>query len=32
MEYAYPFVGDVVTLDFAITAFRIRDEGGTEPR
>ena len=31
MDYAYPFVGDVVTFDFAITAFRIRDEGGAEP-
>jgi polyisoprenoid-binding protein YceI len=32
MEYAYPFVGDVVTLDFAITAFRIHDEGAAETR
>lgn len=27
MDFAYPLVGDVVTLDFAITALRIRSEG-----
>ncbi len=31
MDYAYPLVGDEVELDFAITAFRVRDEGETEP-
>jgi polyisoprenoid-binding protein YceI len=35
LEFAYPFVGDAILLDFAITAVRVRDEGETavrEPR
>ena len=31
MTYAYPLVGDEIDLDFAITAFRVRDSGETEP-
>ncbi len=31
MTYAYPFVGDDIDLDVAITAFRVRDSGETEP-
>ena len=30
MDFAYPLVGDDVELDFAVTAFRVRDEGETE--
>jgi polyisoprenoid-binding protein YceI len=30
MEFAWPLVGDDVDLDFAITAFRVRDEGETD--
>lgn len=30
MDYAFPLVGDEIELDFAITAFRVRDEGETE--
>ena len=30
MTFAYPLIGDEVALDFAVTAFRIRDEGETE--
>jgi polyisoprenoid-binding protein YceI len=30
MDFAYPLIGDVVTLNFAITAFRIRGEGEAE--
>jgi polyisoprenoid-binding protein YceI len=30
MTFAYPLVGDEVVLEFAVTAFRVRDEGETE--
>ena len=30
MDFAYPLIGDDVELDFAVTAFRVRDEGETE--
>jgi polyisoprenoid-binding protein YceI len=29
MDFAYPLIGDEVQLDFALTAFRVRDEGET---
>ena len=32
MDYGYPFIGDDVEFDFAVTAFRVADEGGTEVR
>lgn len=31
MTYAYPVVGDEIELDIAITAYRVRDGGETEP-
>ena len=30
MEYGYPFVGDSIELEFAITALRVRDDGEKE--
>ena len=30
MDYGYPFIGDDVEFDFALTAVRVRDEGETE--
>ena len=32
MDFAYPFVGDAIVLDFAITALRVRNDGGTGTR
>ena len=32
MSFAYPIIGDEVSLDFAVTALRVRDPGEAHPR